>query len=95
VGRGRGRSRHFRLAVAEREGPVPDGRKSELVSDCLPEIDRKFGYRTKNVTLARVVRFFLAQHTKTGKNTPQKYQIDGKIDKTAIKFTNVYHCKTL
>jgi hypothetical protein len=39
----------------------------------------------------RVARFFLAQHTKTGK----PYQNDHKIDKMAIKLNNIFHCKTL
>jgi hypothetical protein len=55
---------------------------------------------------SRVARFFLVQHTKTGKYVPRwpqsmyikwPYNIrnGSKIDQMAIKFTNIIHCKTL
>jgi hypothetical protein len=33
----------------------------------------------------------LVQHTKTGRNIPQR----GKIYQMAMKYTNIFHCKTL
>jgi hypothetical protein len=55
----------------------------------------------------KVARFFLLQHTKTGKNTSnfhKIYQIAMKYlyqtalkytDQMAIKYINVFHCKTV
>jgi hypothetical protein len=52
----------------------------------------------------KVARFFLAQHTKTGEiyqitTTYTKWSQNRpngrKIDQTAIKYTNIFHCKSL
>jgi hypothetical protein len=43
----------------------------------------------------RVARFFLVQHTKTGKNVPNGNKKtktnDFKKDQTALKYTHIYH----
>jgi hypothetical protein len=47
---------------------------------------------------SRVARFFLVQHTKTGKiyqNDLKIYQNCLKIYQMALKFTNIFHCKII
>jgi hypothetical protein len=41
--------------------------------------------------MARVARIFLMHQTKTGKNIPNGL----KIDQMTVKFTNIFHFKTL
>jgi hypothetical protein len=57
------------------------------------DFDQELG---KNWT--RVARFYLVQHTKTGKNIPNHHKIyhvpEKYIDQMYIKYTNVFHCKT-
>jgi hypothetical protein len=51
--------------------------------------------------MCRVARFFLVQHTKTGKNMPINHKIYQvatkcrKIDQLAVKYTDIFHCKSL
>jgi 3'-phosphoadenosine 5'-phosphosulfate sulfotransferase (PAPS reductase)/FAD synthetase len=40
--------------------------------------------------MARVARFFLVQHTKTGKNVPENHKY---VNKMTTKYTNIVHCK--
>jgi hypothetical protein len=54
------------------------------------------------IVSCRVARFFLRQHTKTGKNIPRtipnvnlKYRNGCKIDQISIKITNIFHSKAL
>jgi hypothetical protein len=62
------------------------------------------GKRFYPATKTRVARFFLVENTKTGKNIPNYHIItkwpqnisDGrKIDQIVIKYTKIFHSKTL
>jgi hypothetical protein len=58
----------------------------------------KEGHSLHVVGMSRVDRFFLVQHTKTGKNIPKLLQNipnGSEIDRMAIPFTNIFHCKKL
>jgi hypothetical protein len=57
-----------------------------------------------SLVLARVARFFLVQHTKTENiyqmttkytKRPKSTPNGCKIDQMSIKYTNIFHCKTL
>jgi hypothetical protein len=44
----------------------------------------------------RVARFFFVQNTKTGQNLPNFHELKNrKMDQVSIKYTNIFHCKTL